>query len=80
MAMPVKRSIKAIPNNSSWFLDIVTLPFVLPVNRRLKSETMKKIIDAIVITGVYKEPGRKLTVLAQPQVTIDLLIYMVQLR
>jgi len=72
MAMPVKRSIKASPNNSSWFLFIVTLPFFLPVNRRLKSET-------IVITGVYKEPGRKLTVLAQPQVTIDLLMYMVQL-
>ena len=78
--MPVKRSIKASPNNSSWFLDNVTFPFFLPVKRRLKSETIIKIIDPIVITGVYKEPGRKLTVLAQPQVTIDLLRYMVQLR
>jgi hypothetical protein len=43
-AVPVKRSVKAIPNNSPWFLVIVIEIFTLFVKKNTSHEKIEKLL------------------------------------
>jgi hypothetical protein len=59
-AVPVNRSIKASPNNSPWFLVIVTEMFTLFVKKKLhmkKSKSLYIPYDGYICNLVIGSPG-----------------------